>query len=206
MTLDPAYFTGMYARDPDPWGFRTRWYERRKRALTLASLPRERYGAVFEPGCSLGLLSAALAPRCAALLATDVVPATVEAARREVAGHPHVRVEQRSVPADWPAGRFDLVVVSELGYYLSRVDLAELAARSAAALTAEGELLACHWRHPVEDYPLGGEEAQSAFTALPGLERVVHHVEDDFVLDILARAPARSVAQRTGLVQGGPVP
>ena len=61
MSLQPAYFDDMYAESPDPWGFRTRWYEERKFALTMAALPRRRYRRVFEPGCSVGMLTRLLA-------------------------------------------------------------------------------------------------------------------------------------------------
>ena len=64
MTLDAGYFRDMYAASPDPYGLAERWYEARKYALSLALLPRERYGAAFEPGCSIGVLTALLAPRC----------------------------------------------------------------------------------------------------------------------------------------------
>jgi hypothetical protein len=36
-------FEAMYRRDEDPWRVETSWYERRKLAVLLASLPRERY-------------------------------------------------------------------------------------------------------------------------------------------------------------------
>ncbi|MFE7421819.1 hypothetical protein [Rhodococcus sp. NPDC057529] len=62
--MGPSYFDAMYAASPDPWGFGDRWYEQRKYALTLAALPRPRYRRAFEPGCSIGILTAALAHRC----------------------------------------------------------------------------------------------------------------------------------------------
>ena len=36
-----AYFDQIY-QQPDPFQYRSRWYEARKRALTLACLPRPR--------------------------------------------------------------------------------------------------------------------------------------------------------------------
>ena len=43
-------FEERYARDPDPWGFATRWYEARKYALTLAALPRSPLPAGVRAG------------------------------------------------------------------------------------------------------------------------------------------------------------
>ena len=74
MTLDPGYFRDQYAASADPWGLAERWYEARKYTVTTALLPRQRYGMAFEPGCSIGVLTALLAPRCDTLLACDAVP------------------------------------------------------------------------------------------------------------------------------------
>jgi SAM-dependent methyltransferase len=200
VTLPADYFARMYAAADDPWGFRHRWYEHRKRAATLAALDRPRYRSAFEPGCSLGVLTAELAQRCDALLASDLDPAAVAAARRALDGRGHVTVERRAVPADWPAGTFDLVVVSELAYYLSEDDLAELVDRATDALEPGGALLLCHWRHPVADYPSSGDAVHERFRSGPGLVPAVRHVEEDFVLDLLTAGPAPSPARREGLV------
>ena len=109
----------MFAGNDDPWSFRSRWYEMRKRAMTLASLPRARYGNAFEPGCANGELSAELAARCDRLLISDGTRRAVDSARGRVSSLPHVEVMQAWVPDDWPQQAFDLVVISELGYFLS---------------------------------------------------------------------------------------
>jgi trans-aconitate methyltransferase len=81
VTLPPEYFEQLYRDDDDPWRFRTRWYEARKRQLTLAALPDEHYATVFEPGCSIGLLTADLASRCDHLLAMDISAEALHQAR-----------------------------------------------------------------------------------------------------------------------------
>jgi hypothetical protein len=201
MSLPTSYFDAMYAADPDPWGLSRRWYEERKYALTLAALPRRRYRSAFEPGCSVGVLTEQLAGRCDRLLAVDVAAAAVRATRTRLAGRSHVLVEQRAIPADWPAGGFDLVVLSEVGYYLDPLDLGRLARSAVAALEPAGDLVAVHWRHPVADYPLGGDAVHAELAASPGLERTCRHVEADFLLEVFARTPpaARSVARAEGL-------
>jgi hypothetical protein len=200
MSLPADYFARMYAGSADPWGFRTRWYEERKRAVTVAALDRPRYRRGFEPGCSVGVLTAGLAERCDALLASDVDPSAVAAARAAVAAHPQVLVEQRSVPDEWPDGSFDLVVVSELGYYLDATALRILVDRVSASLEAGGAAVLCHWRHPVADYPLSGDAVHAAFLDDTVLTGVVHHEEEDFVLDVLTAGTVPSPARREGLV------
>ena len=43
---------------------------------------------------------------------------------------PSVRFEQMFVPEQWPDGAFDLIVLSEVVYYLSREDVGRLASES----------------------------------------------------------------------------
>jgi SAM-dependent methyltransferase len=201
VTLEEGYFDRMYAASADPWGFEERWYEQRKYALTLAALPRPTYRRAFEAGCSVGVLTALLADRCGELLAADVSAAAVETARARTAHLPQVTVEHRHLPGQWPAGTFDLLVLSEICYYFDRADLTVLLDRAVSALDPDGHLVAVHWRHPVDDYPLGGDEVHDALAARPDLTRTARHVEDDFRLEVFSPAPrALSVAQETGLV------
>ncbi|WP_336922707.1 class I SAM-dependent DNA methyltransferase [Aquipuribacter sp. SD81] len=197
MTLPPEYFARLWRDDDDPWRIADRWYERRKRDLVLAALPRERFGHALEVGCAAGHLTERLAARCDRVLACDVDATAVGLTRARVAGvAPHVAVEQRRLPGQWPGGRFDLVVVSEVGYYLGADDLAELAGRSTDALASDGVLLACHWRHPAPDYPLDAEAVHAGLGAT-GLRQVAHHEEPDLLLDVWT-AGEPSVARAEG--------
>jgi hypothetical protein len=189
MTLPTEYFDRLYDHHPDPWGFTSRWYEERKRAVTLAALPHPRYGSAFEPGCSLGVLTHGLASRCDQVLAMDVSDAALGQARARLAGAPHVRLERGGIPRDWPEDRFDLVVLSEVLYYLDDGDLARAVDRSVGTVSPGGVLVSVHWRHPVSDYPQSGDGVQAAVdgVAVPRLVRLVRHVEDDFDLAVYVR-------------------
>ena len=200
-TLDAGYFNAMYEASADPWGFTSRWYEARKYAISTALLPREHYGTAFEPGCSIGVLTELLAPRCARLLSCDLAPAAVRAAVGRTRHLPHVRVEQRALPQDWPCGRFDLIVASELLYYFGGLDLGGMLDRITDALRPGGNLLAVHWLHPVPEYPRSGAEVHRALADQPGLARLAEHRERDFLAEVYVRTDgeATSVAQAAGL-------
>lgn len=200
MTLGPGYFDAMYAAAPDPWSLRTRWYEARKYAISTAMLPRQRYGDAFEPGCSVGVLTGLLAPRCDRLLSCDMAPAAVKAAAEHTAHLPNVTVEQRAIPGGWPPGMYDLIVLSEFLYYFAGADLDHVLDLAVAALRPAGTLLAVHWRHPVADYPHSGDEVHVALGTRPGLARLVHHAEPDFLAQVYLRGEPVSVAQAEGLV------
>jgi SAM-dependent methyltransferase len=202
VTLGADYFEAMYRGAPDPWGFAERWYERRKYAVSLALLPAERYHRGFEPACSVGVFSRLLAPRCDALLSCDVAAAAVAAAAERTSDLPAVQVEQREIPRQWPPGRFDLIVLSEVLYYFGDRDLEQVLRLATGALEPDGTLLAVHWRHPVADYPRSGDDVHRALAGQPGLARLVSHAEPDFLAEVYIRtegAPV-SVAQATGLV------
>jgi SAM-dependent methyltransferase len=201
-TLDAGYFDAMYKAAPDPWGFENRWYEQRKYAISLAQLPVRRYRRAFEPGCSVGVLTEMLARRCDHVLACDVAAAAVRTAASRTQGLPHVVVEQRALPRQWPTGTFDLVVFSELLYYFGDRDLRDILDRAVRALQPGGTLLAVHWRHPGADYPRSGDDVHRILGARPGLARLVRHAEQDFLAEIFIRTDGEpvSVAQAAGLV------
>lgn len=156
----------LHAGDADPWGAESRWYERRKRSLLLAALPRPRFSRALEVGCSTGVLTESLLSRADTLVATDSSPTALDHARERlaparVAGRADLRL--MVAPQEWPEGRFDLVVVSEIGYFLSPAGLDGLVDRVTASLSPTGVLVLCHWRHPVEGWPLDGPEVHRAF-------------------------------------------
>jgi SAM-dependent methyltransferase len=202
MTLGPGYFDAMYTAAPDPWRLRTRWYEARKYAVCVAMLPRQRYGDAFEPGCSVGVLTGMLARRCDRLLSCDAAATAVGAAAERTASCPNVTVERRVIPRDWPPGQFDLIVLSEFLYYFAGTDLDGVIDLATASLRPGGTLLAVHWRHPVADYPLGGEEVHKELGAHRGLATLADHTERDFLAQVYIRADGEpvSVAQAEGLV------
>lgn len=198
MSVEDRYFDGLFAGSDDPWAFRQRWYEQRKRAITLAALPRSRYRAIFEPGCANGELSAELATRCERLLCCDTAAAAVTLARTRLSLFNHAEVRQSRLPGDWPNEQFDLIVLSEVGYYLDEDDLKQLIELVRQSLTAGGQLLACHWRPSIEGCPLNARQVHDLLHEHLHLPRLVLHQEADFLLELWSREP-RSVAALEGL-------
>lgn len=200
-----AYFEQLYRQDSDPWLVRRRWYEERKRALLLASLPQQRYAYAYEPGCGNGELTVALARRCERLLAADGSPEALQLAQRRLAeagvGN-NVSLAQHRLPQDWPrsvpgGAKFDLIVLSEIAYYLSPEELALVVEHAIASLAPGGSIVLCHWRAPFPQRLLSTVRVHAAFQDAPGLHRVLRHEETDFLLGIWSN-DARSVAQREG--------
>lgn len=187
-SLPPAYFEDVYGANADPWDFETSPYEAAKYTATLAALPRPRYGRAFEIGCSIGVLTERLGVRCDALIAVDVVESVLARARDRCAHLPRVRFARLRVPEAFPDGRFDLILVSEVGYYWSRDDLARSRDRIVTALAPAGHLLLVHWTPPVHDYPLTGDKVHDAFSVVPELCHLAGRREERYRLDLFERA------------------
>ena len=161
--VDPAYFEQLYQRDPDPWKFATSDYERDKYAATLAALPEgRRFRRCFEVGCSIGVLTRQLAARCDTLLGVDVSETALAQARERCADLAAVELQFMAVPAAWPQGRFDLIVFSEVLYYLGIPGIHEAARRSLECLDEGGTIVLVNW-HGVTDGACTGDEAARLF-------------------------------------------
>jgi hypothetical protein len=181
-----AYFEHMYRDNVDPWGFESSAYEQRKYAVTVASLPRSRYRSAYEPGCSVGVLTELLAIRCDRLLCSDIIPTALQRAEARLRRKPHVWFEERSIPAQWPAGPFDLVVLSEIAYYFDETDLAEVLECVARSTQRGAHVVGVHWRG-VTDYPLRGDRCHELISEAPDLVSIVQHRAEEFVLDVWER-------------------
>lgn len=191
-----GYFTDLYRASDDPYAVRTRWYEQRKRALLLAALPEPSYASAFEPGCGVGELTVGLAQRCERLLASDFSENAVEIARRRTAASANVRVERQTLPDDWPVATapFNLIVLSEMGYFLDATALARVVDALRTSLAPGGTLVACDWLPDFAERALPTRDVHAALDQL-GLHTLVRHEESDFLLRVWS-ADARSVAQR----------
>ncbi|WP_325437407.1 methyltransferase domain-containing protein [Pseudomonas nitroreducens] len=188
--LPAEHFDRMYRDDPDPWSFRTSWYEKRKRDLLLACLPRLRFRSGYEPACANGETSAELARRVEHLLCADYSAEAVALARQRLAALSNVRVQRQELPEQWPQAKFELIVLGELGYYLGAQAWQRTCRKAAASLAEGGVLLACHWRHPIEGCTLTGDEVHEAITLAMGFAPSVQHLEADFRLELwLSEAP-----------------
>jgi trans-aconitate methyltransferase len=188
--VDPPDFEALYSADEDPWKVQSSWYERRKRSVLLASLPRETYASGWEPGCGPGITTLALAPRVASLVSSDLSSVAVAAARQRCASLPHVRCAVSALPDVPFDGLVDLVVVAEFLYYLRDLDAALAAVWSALAPT--GHLAVVHWAHHPHDGFLSGPAEQAgvqSYAAGRGAVRRVAHVDEHFLLDVY-EAPA----------------
>lgn len=186
-SLPPSYFENMYRQDRDPWDFETSEYEALKYQTTISALPKERYQNALEVGGSIGVLTALLARHCDSLLSIDVSPTAQQQAIARCRDLPQVRFKIASVPQDYPNETFDLVLLSEVGYYLSWDDLKKTQQLTIERLDLKGHLVLVHWTLYAKDYPLTGDEVHDSFGQLDRLKHLQGLREERYRLDVFER-------------------
>lgn len=187
-TLDQMYDTG-----EDPWRWTGSFYEERRRSLLLAVLGRARYQRALELGCADGHITAALEQRCQEVHALDTSAQAVQATRTRA---PSAHVVQGTLPRDMPALSFDLIVVSEVGYFLTASELLATLQAAKAALEAGGELVLCHWQQPTLGIPLDGVLVHEQAEALMGGPPSASYQDED--VSVTLWTSSESVARREG--------
>jgi SAM-dependent methyltransferase len=181
------YFSRLYFESEDPWNYEGSEYEAEKYNASLQALPRQEYQSAFEIGCSIGVFTARLAPRCKKLLSIDLSDAVLQRAEERCRQFPQVTFRVMPVPDEYPADVFDLTVLSEVGYYLESKDLARLSEQITAYAALRGHLLLVHWLAPVLDYPLRGDDVHECFLSRSEWHSILQRRTEFYRLDVLER-------------------
>ena len=168
-SLSEKYFDEVYGANTDPWNFETSDYEKAKYAVTIDALIKPYYQNVFEIGCSIGVLSEMLVKRCAKLLAVDAAAAPLVQARQRLKKYPDVQIEKMTVPGDFGEEMYDLILISEVAYYLNDAGLETLRKKTMKQLSKGGHLLMVHWTPQVHDYPQTGDYVNDYFLQLQNI-------------------------------------
>ncbi len=162
-TLNSEYFKKVYAANDDPWNFETSKYEAEKYAATLASLPKDSYDKGLEIGCSIGVLTLLLSQRCKHLLSTDISQKALDQAAGRCKKLKNVSFEKISFPKELPNDQFDLIMISEVAYYLSLADWELAMTRLYAIMQPTANVVLVNWLPEVHDYPQTGDEVHESF-------------------------------------------
>jgi 2-polyprenyl-3-methyl-5-hydroxy-6-metoxy-1,4-benzoquinol methylase len=184
-----THFERLYQSSLDPWDFGTSPYEQSKYRQTLSALGDRHFKSGLEIGCSIGILTRLLALRCDMILGLDIVEAPLQAARTHCVDHPHVRFQRTRVPAEWPHQSFDLIVFSEVLYFLAPADIDYCANRVQASLLPNTTVILVNWLGPTDDPTNGDEAAKRFIDATAGMMTVTRHDRyEGYRLDVLQSA------------------
>jgi SAM-dependent methyltransferase len=183
---DLFHFARLYESNPDPWGFGTDPYELAKYDHSIEVLGDHRFASGLEVGCSIGVLTRMLARKCESLLGLDIVDAPLEAAAQRCAHQPWVSFRRMEVPGQWPDQHFDLILLSEVLYFLSPADIDRCASRVKGSLRPNARVLLVNWLG-ISDDPCSGDEAAERFIAATAgtLTVVLQARQSRYRLDLL---------------------
>jgi SAM-dependent methyltransferase len=188
-SLPPSYFEELYQADPDPWKFATSEYEAQKYAATIAVLPKLHYLSVLEIGGSIGVLTKKLAQYSNSVLSIDVSKTAQDRAIEYCKQFPQIQFQLMNFPSQHPTGKFDLILVSEVGYYWCPKDLQIAKERIFEILESKGNLLLVHWLPKTPNYPLTGDEVHDEFMKF--MPNQMHHLvsqrNDKYRLDLFEK-------------------
>jgi cyclopropane fatty-acyl-phospholipid synthase-like methyltransferase len=186
-TMTVADFEALYRADDDPWNYRTSAYERAKYDATLTACGHGPFRCALELGGSIGVFSELLAPRCDHLITIDAAPTAVAAARRRLAHEPRTTVVLGKIPDAIPCEPYDLVVASEILYYLSPADFAATLAQLERTMVCGSRLVAVHWRSDGPERPRDAAHTHAVLRSLPWLEPGHRNDHREYLLDVLRR-------------------
>ncbi len=167
--------------DTDPWKFESSVYERRRFDIVLACLGRREYRRALEIGCATGQLSDRLSAIADDVIGFDASPRALEIAQ---ARNDRVRWVLGAAPWDIPEERFDLIVLSEMGYFLDGPDLLATLRTVRRLLRRDGEIVIANWRRETSDIPLDGPLVNEQAAAVIDLPLRARYLDADLAVDV----------------------
>ena len=144
---DPSsagFFEKKYKESADPWNFAKSEYEQGRYEAIVAALQHKRYRNAFEPGCSIGALTEKLIGFCDHIEAIDFSASAIAAARQRCP-QPQIEFRVMGLPERLPLRGFDLIVLSEIGYYFPQSQWTEMVASMVETAEPGTTILAAHW-------------------------------------------------------------
>jgi Nodulation protein S (NodS) len=180
-------FETRYRTELDPWGYEYSEYEREKYAATLVACGPGPFTRALELGSSIGVFSDLLAPRCRSLITLDGAPSAVAAARKRLAAHPQAQALLGTIPESMPDMAFDLVVASEILYYLEPAALEGTLAALQERMAPAARLVAVHWRPAGPERPFDAASVHDRLRRQPWLTPLEALETREYLLDVLVR-------------------
>jgi peptidoglycan/xylan/chitin deacetylase (PgdA/CDA1 family) len=138
-----AYWEELF-QEPDPWNYGSS-YEQEKYARQLHLIPARSIHRALELACAEGLFTLMLAPRVERLIAADISATALKRARDRCRSLENIEFLQLDLAVDPLPENLDLIVCSEVLYYLDdEADLEQVVRRLTAALKPGGHILTAH--------------------------------------------------------------
>jgi len=185
--IGKAYFDAMYETSQDPWNFTASAYEQEKYQHTITSLAGKRFGNGIEIGCSIGVLTELLANHCSSILGVDISEQPIAIARERLKNREGIAFAVKQIPQQYPEEQFDLIVVSEVAYYLNNEELQLTKELIFDSLKEGGTLCLVHWRPQIKDCVFNGDEVNEYFLQEPAIIQTYQFINEQYRIDVIEK-------------------
>ncbi len=199
------YFDSIF-EEADPWTY-TGDYEQTKYEQTLEALGDRRFTNALELACAEGHFTVQLAPRVDRLFAADISPTALERAAERCHEFDHIEFGQIDLRGGELPSDLDLIVCSEVLYFMEDRDgLADLGRRFADALVPGGLVVMAHANLIADDpdqtgfdwgHQFGARRIGEIVAETPGLRLVSVGRSELYRIHLLERVEPGSPAERT---------
>lgn len=172
------HFESLFSSKADPWKY-TSSYEQVKYEQTLSLVPKKPIKKALELACAEGHFTVQLAPLVDDLLAADISQVALDRTAERCASFEHIHYQQMDLIKDPLPGQFDLIVCSEVLYYVGSLEsLQTVAQKIADALEPGGYFLTAHAHQIIDEpdkpgfdwgLPFGAKTIGETFASIPSL-------------------------------------
>jgi len=186
----PIYFTEkhfeeLYRKKPDPWNYENYEFEKEKYLKTLQMIPGE-VETVWEVGSSEGLFTQLLLEGGKKVLGVEISATALQRAEERLKDYGNrIRLQRLDITREDIDGTFDLILASEILYYLGGKNiLLFLEEKFYRHLRPGGYLLLCHF------YPSGKiihDIYRENHRFHEVIEEITHHPHRDYIITLLKR-------------------
>ncbi len=176
-----GHFETLFSKQADPWVY-THPYEQTKYELTLSLLPPGKLNNALEIACAEGHFTEQLAPCVNKLMAVDISRVALDRTAIRCQHLSNISFGHLDLVKDQFPGKFDLIVCSEVLYYVGTVsDLENIAVKITCSLEKNGYLLMAHAHQIIDDpanpgfdwgLPFGAKLIGEVFAATPFLQLI----------------------------------
>ena len=161
ITLDG--FEAKFRDNPDPWQTFSSRYEAAKREALRHVIGPGRHGRALELAAGNGSNTAMIANAALRLDVCEGTPSGTALIRHKFGADPRISVHCTDLAEPFPASRYDLIVISEVLYYLDDTAFARLARETARTLRPGGRLVLAHHGERFPDAARDGRTSHRHF-------------------------------------------
>lgn len=136
----------------DAWGYAESPHHTTRFAMIMDAIPNGQFSSVLEAGCAEGDLTKRLAERAVQVMACDLSPTAIARAKDNCRDFQNITFSVGDIRTSPLSDDFDLCIMSDVLYYMTSQEIAQLLKRLSTRIRLRGWLLfANEWKPDYQD-------------------------------------------------------